>query len=326
MADSARARLRLGSFTGHPVWWVRMHAAAVAQRLGDRGALHRLVTDSVDNVREAALRALVALDEHDADEAAISQLVRSDLQLVLTAARALRGSPRGTEVARASLAAFQRISAKGRQTSRDPRLALLDRIEEFGGAAHGVALAASPADVDSMVAARSAAVASRLTGRQIAPRVQEPPLPAIPPPAVLRTMSRATMVMADGVRLELVLRPFEAPGSVSRFVEMAGAGWFDGLTLHRVVPNFVLQGGSPGANEYEGGADFRRDEVGGQHRRGTVGISTRGRDTGDGQLFINLVDNLNLDHEYTVIGEVVIDRRALDQILAGAIIRRVEVP
>jgi cyclophilin family peptidyl-prolyl cis-trans isomerase len=106
---------------------------------------------------------------------------------------------------------------------------------------------------------------------------------------------------------------------------MAREGWFDELTFHRMVPNFVLQGGSGGANEYAGGAEFSRDEVGGNHRRGTIGISTRGRDTGDGQIFINLVDNLNLDHEYTVIGEVTTGLELLDRILEGAIIARIEV-
>jgi len=139
-------------------------------------------------------------------------------------------------------------------------------------------------------------------------------------------MTSATLVLSDGTRVALALRPLEAPGSVARFVAMARAGWFNGLTFHRVVPNFVLQGGSPGANEYHGGSEFSRDEVGGSHRRGTVGISTRGRDTGDGQLFINLVDNLNLDHEYTVIGEIAGDPRAIDQIVEGALILRVELP
>ena len=67
----------------------------------------------------------------------------------------------------------------------------------------------------------------------------------------------------------------------------------------------MIQGGSPGANEYIGDATFMRDEVGQwPHVRGAVGISTRGRDTGDAQIFIDLVDNPRLDHEYTVFAQV----------------------
>ncbi len=62
----------------------------------------------------------------------------------------------------------------------------------------------------------------------------------------------------------------------------------------------MVQGGSPAANEYAGAATFTRDEFSSlSHVRGTVGISTRGPDTGDGQIFINLVDNARLDFAYT---------------------------
>jgi cyclophilin family peptidyl-prolyl cis-trans isomerase len=100
----------------------------------------------------------------------------------------------------------------------------------------------------------------------------------------------------------------------------------DGLTFHRVEPSFVIQGGSPGANEYAGDGPFMRDELGGLHRRGTIGISTRGRDTGDAQIFVNLVDNPRLDFEYTVFAHVSPDEMAaVDEIQEGARIRRIRV-
>jgi cyclophilin family peptidyl-prolyl cis-trans isomerase len=69
-----------------------------------------------------------------------------------------------------------------------------------------------------------------------------------------------------------------------------------------------------------------RDELGGLHRRGTIGISTRGRDTGDAQIFVNLVDNPRLDFEYTVFAHVPLDEMpALDEIQEGARIRRMSV-
>jgi len=324
--DSASASIRLGTFAHHTIWWVRMHAAGVAQQLGDRTALRTLLEDPEDNVREAALRGLVALDGREADRHALTQLARGDYQLVLTAARALRGSALGPDVASASLAAFVRLSERQVETSRDPRVALLDRVSEFGSPAMAPALRPALRDIDPVVASRVAEIITQLTGERVEAAPSSPAPSPLPVIAELRTMTSATLVLSDGTRVALALRPLEAPGSVARFVAMARAGWFNGLTFHRVVPNFVLQGGSPGANEYHGGSEFSRDEVGGSHRRGTVGISTRGRDTGDGQLFINLVDNLNLDHEYTVIGEIAGDPRAIDQIVEGALILRVELP
>ena len=81
--------------------------------------------------------------------------------------------------------------------------------------------------------------------------------------------------------------------SAERFARLAGSGYYNGLTIHRIVPNFVIQGGSPGANEYVGDGAFMRDEVGPlSHARGTLGISTRGRDTGGVGLGLAIVRQL----------------------------------
>ena len=88
----------------------------------------------------------------------------------------------------------------------------------------------------------------------------------------------------------------------------------------------MLQGGSPDAVEYVGDGPFLRDEVGlRSHDRGTLGISTRGRDTGDAQLFVNVVDNPRLDHDYTVFGEIVSGMAVVDRIIEGDVMARVEV-
>jgi cyclophilin family peptidyl-prolyl cis-trans isomerase len=118
----------------------------------------------------------------------------------------------------------------------------------------------------------------------------------------------------------------EAPVTVARLVRLARAGYYAGLTFHRVEPTFVIQGGSPAATEYVGDGPFMRDEVGlPSHVRGTLGISTRGRDTGDAQLFVNLTDNFRLDHDYTVFGEIIQGREVAEGIIEGDVIERVDV-
>jgi cyclophilin family peptidyl-prolyl cis-trans isomerase len=114
-----------------------------------------------------------------------------------------------------------------------------------------------------------------------------------------------------------------APLTAIRIARRAGEGYYNGLTFHRIAPNFVIQGGSPGANEYMGEHFYMRDEVG-LHVRGTVGISTRGRDTGDAQIFVNLIDSPRLDHIYTVFGSVVAGMDVVDATLEGDVIERVE--
>jgi peptidyl-prolyl cis-trans isomerase B (cyclophilin B) len=127
-------------------------------------------------------------------------------------------------------------------------------------------------------------------------------------------------------QFDLALIGAEAPMSALRFVRLAESGYYNGLTFHRVVPNFVIQGGSPGASEYIGDAAFLRDEIGQwPHVRGAVGISTRGRDTGDAQIFIDLVDNPRLDHEYTVFAHVLNGMDVVDAIVEGDVIEKVEI-
>ena len=138
--------------------------------------------------------------------------------------------------------------------------------------------------------------------------------------------ARLRFTMTGRGAFEMRLLMDEAPVSALRVVSRAREGYYNGLTFHRVVPNFVVQGGSPGANEYMGDGPYMRDEVGlVSHRRGTVGISTRGRDTGDAQIFINLVDSPRLDHTYTVFAEVTSGMEVVDALLEGDVIERVEV-
>ena len=111
--------------------------------------------------------------------------------------------------------------------------------------------------------------------------------------------------LKKGESFRMTIDEQAAPITAQHFLQLAVIEhYYDGLTFHRVVPNFVIQGGSPGANEYWGQADFMRDEVGAPNSLGSVGVSTRGRNTGDAQFFVNLVENTRLDYDYTVFAAV----------------------
>ena len=321
-----RAAAALPAQLAAPSWQLRLYAARAAGILRDSAALRRLAGDPVANVQEAALTALRGVSGHAADALYRRALGSSDYQLVLTATEALTGSPeRGA--AAALLAALERISRDRRETSRDPRVALLVRLRELGDATLAPRLQRFLRDFDPAVADSAAALLAGWTGRarRAAPRPLAPAAFSLAELERLRGKRlRVTLDSGAGFEVELLLD--EAPLTVLQVTRRAAQGYYNGLSFHRVVPNFVIQGGSPGANEYAGQARFMRDELGARsHERGTLGISTRGRDTGDAQLFVNLVDNPRLDYEYTVWGRVVSGLAVVDAVLEGAMIRRVEI-
>lgn len=321
------AREMLPTFVASPLWPVRMYGARAAAIVRDENVLRGLAGDSHDNVREAALAGLRTVQGHDADDIYIGALARADYQLVMTAASALEATPGPARSVPALLAALARITAERRDTSRDVRTALLTRIRELGQPADAPALLPYVTDFDPQVAAGAAAVIGKWTGQ--APAISPRPLPVERPRLAdierLRS-ARVVVTMTGRGAFELELLTDEAPATVARFVRLARAGYYDGLTFHRVVPPALLQGGSPGANEFAGDGAYMRDELGLQsHVRGSAGISTRGRDTGDAQIFLDVADNPRWDHDYTVFARVAAGVEVLDRILECDVIERIEV-
>jgi cyclophilin family peptidyl-prolyl cis-trans isomerase len=323
----ADAMALLPRFEASAHWPVRMYAARAATWLRDASCLTRLARDERDNVREAAVAGLKTVAGHDADGLYLEAVGRSDYQLVMTAANALIGTPRRAEAVTALVTALARITAAQRETSRDARLALLGRVGELGEADDARALAPYLSDFDPKVAEAAAAVIGRLTGRPAPAPEARPRLAAIPALIEIERLrgARARVTVAGRGAFDVALLPDEAPATVARVVSLVRAGYYTGLTFHRVVPAFIVQGGSPAANEYVGDGPFMRDEIGLEaHVRGAASISTRGRDTGDAQIWFNLVDNPRLDHDYTVFGRVASGAGVLDRLLECDVIERIE--
>lgn len=285
------ARQRIVGLASHKDWHVRVYAARAAAVVLDTSRMRALAQDANDNVREAAIEALAKLTGHADDDIFLSALTATGAQAVRAAAVALKGSPR-TDVPAALNAAFERWVKRANASAHDARTALL-------------AAAGRPASDD------------------------RPPVePAVlPPRAVALALGadvrlRVTMAPSSGGgSFVVVLRGDVAPMMAARILALARSGYYSGLGWHRVEPDFVIQGLSPGENEYVGWAQSLRDELGNvHHTRGTVGMSTRGHDTGDAQWFINLKDNLRLDSDYTVFGDVIEGIDVVDGVLEGDIV------
>jgi cyclophilin family peptidyl-prolyl cis-trans isomerase/HEAT repeat protein len=318
------ARTALPKFAQHPTWQVRMYAARAAGVLNTVGELKTLAVDPNDNVREAALTSLIDLRHPDAAAVAIESLTRPDYQLILTAVRALEDTSLAPKATTHLVTALARVTREHKDTSRDPRMAILERLQAYGVTDQSANLEAYLRDFDPAIARKAAEILTVWTGR---PRTAAPqPLTAPGVSAAMVNELRGKSLrfhMAGLGHFDIGLEVDAAPLTAIRIARRAREGYYNGLTFHRIAPNFVIQGGSPGANEYSGDAHYMRDEVG-LHYRGTVGISTRGRDTGDAQIFVNLIDSPRLDHMYTVFGTVIAGMDVVDNILEGDVIERVE--
>jgi cyclophilin family peptidyl-prolyl cis-trans isomerase/HEAT repeat protein len=325
-AAGSAARPRLKPFVESKNPFVRTYAARAARILADTASLRRLARDRDANARAEAVEALGVVVGHGDDSLYVAALGSNDSQVLMGAAKALTGNRRRPVIA-ALLGALDRVTALRRETSRDARLALLDAIRRDTDSTSAGRVARFLRDFDPAVATRASEVLTAWVGNR--PRT----IPVAPPAVRLMSVDSllaladvtVTIEMQDGGRITLGLAPLDAPTNVARFVRLAQRGYFDGLTFHRVVPFYVVQGGSPRANEYVGDGPFTRDEIGLENRRGTIGLSTRGHDTGDGQIYFNLIDNVQLDPEYTVFAYVLSGMELVDKMQEGAPIKRIRV-
>ena len=120
-------------------------------------------------------------------------------------------------------------------------------------------------------------------------------------------LSRQMMALEDEFGAQLLVR-------LPRGVALTRAGFYDGLTFHRVVPGYVVQGGDPTATGWGGpGFNLPSEPGEGAFARGAVGIADAGKDTGGSQFFIMHARAPHLDGRYTRIGEV---RDGLDAAMA----------
>ncbi len=318
--DPVPAREAITRMAANPTWQARAYVARAARMVNDSATLATLAHDENPNVAIAAMTtpddAARALGSHH------SGLIRAG-------AERLKGTPGLENRLPQLVAAFNRLTAGGAMTVRDPRVAVLARIGEIDNRSTDRLLREALRDRDPAIAALAARILSTRTGAAVAPQTTRLPIPTLPSAEYIRRLAgaRARITMRGLGPITVDLLTDEAPVTVAVFAQLAEAGKYNGLTFHRIVPNFVIQGGSPGADEYDGRSrEFMRDEVGfARNARGTIGISTRGRDTGDAQIYFNLVDNFRLDRDYTVFATTLDGLAVMDRVEEGDVIDSIEI-
>jgi cyclophilin family peptidyl-prolyl cis-trans isomerase/HEAT repeat protein len=144
--------------------------------------------------------------------------------------------------------------------------------------------------------------------------IKEPRVECPAPPEANRAAPELTHLVSSRVTLELTtdsgpftmtLDPTHAPVTVTRIVDLAREGFYNGIVVHRVVPGFVVQFGDPGADGFGGPGrePLRCETTPLPYGAFDVGVALAGRDTGSSQLFVTVGRYPNLDQEYALIGK-----------------------
>jgi peptidyl-prolyl cis-trans isomerase B (cyclophilin B) len=150
-----------------------------------------------------------------------------------------------------------------------------------------------------------------------------------PPPMQVETNRnyRVTIETSKG-KIELELFPGHAPVTVNNFIFLAREGFYDGVSFHRVISNFMIQGGDP-TGTGRGGPGYRfEDEFKGnplRHERGVISMANAGPDTNGSQFFITHGPQPHLDGRHTVFGKVTSGMDVVDAIEQGDVMATIAV-
>jgi HEAT repeat protein/cyclophilin family peptidyl-prolyl cis-trans isomerase len=314
-----------------PHWSVRSALATVLGTLPPETGLPRLETmrdDADERVIPAVVTSLAALKAPGVVDVIGARLKTGDPIVRAAAATALgRLKPASGPVL---LAEAYKTGLK--DTTYVARGAALAALVEYGAAAATPTLTEALSDNEWAIRVRAAALLKQLDASSDA-SLRIRPAPTGRPESAYEAsrllappVSTHVFIDTDRGTIQVELAVVDAPLSVETFITLARKGFYDGLTFHRVVPDFVIQGGDP-RGDGEGGPGFTiRDELG-QHPylRGSVGLALDWEDTGGSQFFITHSPQPHLDGRYTVIGRVISGMEVVDRIQPWDVMRRVRV-
>jgi cyclophilin family peptidyl-prolyl cis-trans isomerase/HEAT repeat protein len=313
-----------------PHWSVRAGLATVLGSKDPERSLPRLTPmlgDTDARVIPAVLTAMTKLKAPGMAKILIDHLGKDDPGIRAAAAGNI-GELKAEGGVDALVAAYKRGEA---DLLIDTRAAALDALSKYGAAAAVPTLRTALSDKDWAVRVKAAELLKTLDPTIETAHAMRPvpvsnaasyELPAVIAPAV----SPHVYIEMEKGTIEIELDVLDAPITAHNFIALVRKGYFDGLSFHRVVPNFVVQGGDP-RGDGDGGPGYTiRDELNQEpYLRGTVGMALAWRDTGGSQFFITHTPQPHLDARYTVFGRVVSGMEVVDAINQWDVMKRVRV-
>jgi cyclophilin family peptidyl-prolyl cis-trans isomerase/HEAT repeat protein len=303
---------------------VRAHAAEAAGILQQADLLIRLSADPAPAVKAAAAEARLALAETAADKGAsvATQLLADADEGVRANVFNWLGSHPVIGGEALTRPYGETLAGNNDEVAQSALGALAARAKAVPGETAGItALLGKASSSRSYVIRRDAGAKLAEIGSKAPPLTpQETGRTLDDYQDIVRRTRRPRLVEVRTARgaLRIRLDCPRAPLTCLNFLQLAGQGFFNGLTFHRVVPDFVIQGGDPRGDGFGGPGYDVRDEINRlRYVRGTVGMALSGPDTGGSQFFIALSEQPHLDGGYTAFGQVVAGEEVLDALQGG---------
>ncbi len=328
--DSDALLLTLSGMEQDPHWTVRSTLAEVLGTLSGPVAIERLrpmLGDQDKRVVPAVIESLTKLHAPGLDALLLEQLKSPDTGVRTAAAHAIGE----VKLAAGAAALRDAYSAGTSDATYTPRAEALDALVKFGAAAAVETLKAALADKDWAVRVHAADLLKRLdpsveTAHTIRPVPGDPVVPYTSRDLIGPPYSPHAFIETVKGTIEIELTVLDAPQTSQNFMALARKGFFNGLQIHRVVPNFVVQDGDPRGDGSGGPGYTIRDELNDRpYLRGTVGMALDWRDTGGSQFFITHSPQPHLDAKYTVFGRVVNGMDVVDRLQQLDTIQRVRI-
>ncbi|PWB69107.1 hypothetical protein C3F09_10600 [candidate division GN15 bacterium] len=319
---------------GKPRPEVRVACAEAYGLIGHATVVPRVVTLFADEdpmVRSAAFETLVKLDSGNVDFYINKALADKDYVLVLQGISAIQ-----ERKLQSYLSKLTELMGKGEDVDPDIRRSIVEALPTFfetmGRDSAVVRLLIAGILDKNYIVRRSAAEIYKSQMNEDRDRMVPPAETRISEGEIAKALgayngANPTAVIATSRGdIEVELRFDLAPLTVLNFITLAKAGFYNGLVFHRVVPNFVIQGGDPHGDGSGGPGYYIRCEYSEEpYERGTVGIATSGKDTGGSQFFITLSPQPHLDGRYTVFGQVISGMENADKIVKRDVIQRITI-
>jgi cyclophilin family peptidyl-prolyl cis-trans isomerase len=313
-----------------PHWTVRDAISDVVAAMPAEVGIPRLrgmLDDEDKRVVASVIGGLAKLKAPGIEELLLAHLKDADIGIRAAAARAIGQlkMPGGAAALRDAYRAWQD------ESSSDVRDAALTALARYGATDATETVKAALADKDWVIRLKAATLLRDLdpsieTAQAIRPVPGQPIAPYDAAVLVAPAVSPHAFIETAKGTVEIELSVLDAPQTARNFITLARKGYFNGLQIHRVVPNFVVQDGDPRGDGSGGPGYSIRDELNDRpYVRGTVGMALSGPDTGGSQFFITHSPQPHLDAKYTVFGHVVSGMEVVDRLQQLDVIERVRI-